>query len=444
VSVPGSEAAPVGAIAARLLALHPKRIDLSLDRIERLLAALDHPERHLPPALHVAGTNGKGSTVAFARAILEAAGKRVHVYTSPNLVRLNERFRVGRAGGGCLVDDAELADTLTECEAKNAAAPITVFEIETAAAFLLFSRHPADIVLLEVGLGGRLDATNVVERPLASVITRVSLDHRDFLGDTLEKIAAEKAGILKRNVPAVISSQVREALAEIERQAARVRAPLSIAGENWTATEERGRLVYQDGDGLLDLPAPKLYGRHQFENAGAAIAALRIAGLKLPASAFEAGMIRVDWPARMQRLSHGRLAALMPPESELWLDGGHNADGGRAVAAALADLEERVSRPLVLIVGMLSTKDCAGFLKNFSGLARRVIAIPIHQDKAVPAAELAEVARNVGLPALPRDDLESALDLAGKLDLHPAPRILITGSLYLAGEVLAANGTLPQ
>ena len=443
-SVPDSAAAPIGAIAARLLALHPKRIDLSLDRIQRLLAALDNPERRVPPALHIAGTNGKGSTIAFARAILEAAGKRVHVYTSPNLVRLNERFRVGRTDGGRFVEDAELADTLAECEAKNAGAPITVFEIETAAAFLLFSRHPADVVLLEVGLGGRLDATNVVERPLASVITRVSLDHRDFLGDTLEQIAAEKAGILKQDVPAVISSQVREALAVIERQAARVRAPLSIAGEDWTATEERGRLVYQDSDGLLDLPAPKLYGRHQFENAGAAIAALRLAGMKLPASAFEAGMIRVDWPARMQRLPHGRLASLIPPESELWLDGGHNADGGRAIAAALADLEERVSRPLVLIVGMLSTKDCAGFLKNFSGLARRVITVPIHQDKAVPAAELAEVARKVDLPALSRDDLEGALDLAGKLDLHPAPRILITGSLYLAGEVLAANGTLPQ
>jgi dihydrofolate synthase / folylpolyglutamate synthase len=444
VSVPRSTAASVSEVAARLLALHPKRIDLSLGRIERLLAALDHPERGLPPVIHVAGTNGKGSTVAFARAILEAAGKRVHVYTSPNLVRLNERFRLGQAGGGVLVDDAELVDALTECEAKNAGAPITVFEMETAAAFVLFSRRPADVTLLEVGLGGRLDATNVVERPLASVITRVSIDHREFLGDTIEQIAAEKAGILKPNVPAVIASQAREALAVIERQAARVRAPLWIAGEDWTATEERGRLVYQDGNGLLDLPAPKLYGRHQFENAGAAIAALRVSGLKLAATAFEAGMGRVDWPARMQRLSQGRLAALLPPEAELWLDGGHNADGGRAIATALADLEERVSRPLVLIVGMLSTKDCAGFLKNFSGLARRVIAVPIHQDKAVPAAELAEVARNVSLPAISRDDLESALDLAGKLDLHPAPRILITGSLYLAGEVLAANGTPPQ
>jgi dihydrofolate synthase/folylpolyglutamate synthase len=444
VSFPQSQPTPLAAVAARLLALHPKRIDLSLDRIERLLAALGHPERRLPPLIHVAGTNGKGSTVAFARAILEAADKRVHVYTSPNLVRLNERFRLAQPGGGAFVEDAELVDALTECEEKNEGAPITVFEMETAAAFLLFSRHPADVALLEVGLGGRLDATNAVEKPLASVITRVSIDHREFLGDTIEQIAAEKAGILKPNVPAVIASQVREALIVIERQAARLRAPLSIAGEDWTATEERGRLVYQDPDGLLDLPAPKLYGRHQFENAGCAIAALRAGGLKLPAAAFEAGMIRVEWPARMQRLSQGRLAALLPAESELWLDGGHNADGGRAIAAALADLEERVSRPLVLIVGMLSTKDCAGFLKNFSGLARRIITIPIHQDKAVPAAVLADVARDVSIPALARDDLTSALEAAGKLDLNPSPRILITGSLYLAGEVLAANGTPPQ
>ena len=433
----------IGAIHARLLALHPKRIDLSLGRIQRLLAALGHPERHLPPVIHVAGTNGKGSTVAFARAILEAAGKRAHVYTSPNLVRLNERFRIARTGGGKFVEDDELADVLSECEAKNGDAPITVFEIETAAAFLLFTRHPADFLLLEVGLGGRLDATNVMDKPLASVITRVSLDHRDFLGDTIESIAAEKAGILKPGVPAVIASQTRQALAVIERQAARVKAPLSIAGENWTATEERGRLVYQDDDGLLDLPAPRLYGRHQFENAGTAIATLRVGGLKLPPAAFEQGMLRVDWPARMQRLSQGRLAPLLPAESELWLDGGHNADGGRAIAAALADLEERVSRPLILIVGMLSTKDAEGFLRNFTGLARRVITVPIHQDKALPPAALADIARGIGIPALARDDVESALVTIGKLELAPAPRVLITGSLYLAGEVLDANGTPP-
>ena len=433
----------IGAIHARLLALHPKRIDLSLGRIQRLLAALGHPERRLPPVIHVAGTNGKGSTVAFARAILEAAGKRAHVYTSPNLVRLNERFRIARTGGGKFVEDDELADVLSECEAKNGDEPITVFEIETAAAFLLFTRHPADILLLEVGLGGRLDATNVVDKPLASVITRVSLDHRDFLGDTLKSIATEKAGILKPGVPAVVASQMREALAVIERQAARVKAPLSIAGENWTATEERGRLVYQDDDGLLDLPAPRLYGRHQFENAGTAIATLRVGSLKLPAAAFELGMLRVDWPARMQRLSQGRLAPLLPAESELWLDGGHNADGGRAIAAALADLEERVSRPLTLVVGMLSTKDAEGFLRNFTGLARRVITVPIHQDKALPTSALADIARGIGIPALARDDVESALVTIGKLELAPAPRVLITGSLYLAGEVLDANGTPP-
>jgi dihydrofolate synthase/folylpolyglutamate synthase len=444
VSASQASAAPLDAILARLLALHPKRIDLSLDRMERICAALGHPERRLPPVIHVAGTNGKGSTIAFVRAILEAAGKRVHVYTSPNLVRVNERFRIGHDGGGQLVDDDELTEALAECEANNGSAPITVFEIETAAGLLLFSRHPADVLLLEVGLGGRLDATNVVERPVASVITKLSLDHRDFLGDSLEGIAAEKAGILKREVPAVTVSQAREALAVIERQAARMHAPLSIAGEDWTATEERGRLVYQDNMGLLDLPAPKLYGRHQYENAGAAIAALRVSGLKLPNAAFEAGMTRVEWPARMQRLAHGKLAALAPPESELWLDGGHNADGGQAIAAALADLEERVPRPLVLIVGMLSTKDSAGFLKNFSGLARKVITVPIHQDKTVPVAELAEIAAGVGISSLARDSLEGAIAAAGKLDLEPAPRILITGSLYLAGEVLSANGMPPH
>ena len=439
-----ANAVPVDAMLARLLALHPKRIDLSLDRIQRLLAAVGNPQRRLPPIIHVAGTNGKGSSIAFMRAALEAAGKKVHVYTSPNLVRLNERFRLAAVGGGRLVNDAELGDAVAECEAKNAGAPITVFEMETAAAFLLFSRHAADIALLEVGLGGRLNATNVIERPLISVITRLSLDHREFLGDSLVKIAAEKAGILKAGVPAVVAGQAREALAVIERQAARLRTPLKIAGEDWTATEEHGRLVYQDQDGLLDLPAPKLYGRHQFENAGTAIAALRASGLKPPAAAFEAAMVQVEWPARMQRLSHGKLAELAPAGSELWLDGGHNVDGGRAIAAALADLEERVSRPVVVIVGMLSTKDCAGFLRNFSGLARRVITVPIHQDKAVPAGELAEIAAGVGIPALTGRDLESAIDLAGKLELDPPPRLLITGSLYLAGEVLAANGTPPE
>ncbi len=435
----------VDAILARLLELHPKKIDLSLERVLRILDRLDHPERHLPPVIHVGGTNGKGSVIAFMRAILEAAGKSVHVYTSPHLVRFNERFRLGAPGGGRLVADAELAAALAECERLNDNAPITVFEMETAAAFVLFSRNPADMVLLEVGLGGRLDATNVIEQPLATLITPISVDHVDYLGSDLEGIAREKAGIFKRGVPALAGPQPREALRVLEREAGRLMAPLKIAGEDWMATEERGRLVYQDENGLLDLPAPRLFGRHQFDNAGVAIAALRsVAAAQLPPRAYEEGLAKVDWPARLQRLSHGHLVSLSPPGSELWLDGGHNPDGGRAVSAALADLEERVSRPLVLVVGMLSTKDSEGFLRNFAGLARRVIAVPIlGQEKGLPPEMIADVVRRAGIPAGRAGSIEQALALAGELDLDPPPRILITGSLYLAGEVLARNGTLP-
>jgi len=433
----------VDAILARLLALHPKRIDLSLDRMWRILDALGHPERRLPPVIHVAGTNGKGSTVAFMRAMLEAAGKSAHVYTSPNLVRINERFRLGRPGGGVLVGDDELGAALADCERANGAAPITVFEIETAAAMLLFARHPADVLLLEVGLGGRLDATNVVERPLASVITPVSVDHVEFLGDTLEKIATEKAAILRRGVPAVIARQTEGPLSVIAARAAEVGAPLHVMGQDWMASEERGRLVYQDTDGLLDLPPPRLFGRHQFDNAGTAIAALRAAQLRLPAQAFEQGVVAADWPARMQRLSTGALMARAPAGSELWLDGGHNTDGGRTIAAALADLEERVSRPLVLVVGMLSTKDTEGFLRNFAGLARRLIAVPVDADKGLSPDAVAAIARSVGIPADGAASVEDALAAIGTLELEAPPRILITGSLYLAGAVLAQNGTPP-
>jgi dihydrofolate synthase/folylpolyglutamate synthase len=436
---------PLDSIVARLTALHPKRIDLSLDRMWRILAALDHPERSLPPVIHVAGTNGKGSTIAFMRAILEAAGQRVHVYTSPHLVRFNERFRLGAAGSGKLVSDDALAEALVECERANAEAPITVFEITTAAGLLLFARNPADVLLLEVGLGGRLDATNVVDHPLASVITPVSLDHAEHLGDTVGKIAAEKAGILKHGVPAVIAVQSRDALAAIERAGARLKVPMRIAGEDWTATEERGRLVYQDDDGLLDLPAPKLYGRHQLENAGAAIATLRTTrSLDIPASAVESGIMSAEWPARMQRLSQGKLAALVAGGGELWLDGGHNPDGARAIASALADLEERVRRPLILVVGMLATKDCMSFLKAFAGLARCVVAVPIpNQDNSFPADAIADAARTLGMAAQTSCNIPSALAAIRSFDPGAAPRILITGSLYLAGEVLSANGTPP-
>src|SRR5205823_5562859 len=382
------------AIVARLLSLHPKRIDLSLDRVLRLLERLGHPQRRLPPVVHVGGTNGKGSTIAFLRAMLEAAGCTVHVYTSPNLVRVNERFRIGRPGGGVLISDAELAAALGECERANSGSPITVFEITTAAGLLLFSRHPADMLLLEVGLGGRLDATNVVERPAATVITSVSLDHVEYLGDSIVKIAAEKAGILKPGVPAVIAPQLDEARGVIERQAARLGAPLAVAGEHWLVSQEHGRLVYQDENGLLDLPRPRLFGRHQLDNAGTAIAALRSLGDRgVGGAALETGLLKVDWPARLQRLTAGRLPELAPRNAELWLDGAHNPEGGRAIASAIADMEERVPRPLVLIVGMLATKDLEGFLRNFTGLARRLVAVPIHQEKTLPPDAIADAAR---------------------------------------------------
>src|ERR1700751_1399457 len=391
----------VDAIIAGLLSLPPKRIDLALARTQRIPAQLNHPDRRLPPVIHVAGTNGKGSTIAFMRAVLEAAGASVHVFTSPNLVRVNERYRLGKPGGGVLVSDAELIDTLKECERIKGGAPIPVFEITTAGGFMLFARHPADVLLLEVGLGGRFDATNVVDQPLATVITSISFDHVEHLGDSITKIASEKAGILKPGAPAIVAPQVSEAREVVARQAARVGAPLHIAGEDWVVSQERGRLVFQDDDGLLDLPAPRLVGRHQFDNAGTAIATLRSVGTqKLPASAFEAGLLAADWPARLQRLSQGRLMGLVPEGSEVGLGGGHNSDGGRVIAAALADLEERVSRPLVLMVGMLASKDSQGFLKNFAGLARRVVTVPIPgQEKALPASGLAESARAVGIPA---------------------------------------------
>jgi dihydrofolate synthase/folylpolyglutamate synthase len=429
----------------RLLALHPRLIDLSLDRMWRLLARLDHPERKLPPVIHVAGTNGKGSTIAFMRAILEIAGQDVHVYTSPHLVRFNERIRIAGEGGGKFVGDDELRATVEECERANAGEPITVFEITTAAGLLLFSRHAADVLLLEVGLGGRLDATNVVEAPLLSVITPVSLDHAEYLGDTIESVAAEKAGILKRGVRAVIGPQAAEALSVIERVAERVRAPLRVSGEHWNASEEHRRLVYQDDDGLLDLPGPKLIGRHQYVNAGVAVAALRASGLQVPAQAYEAGLLKAEWPARMQLLTHGQLVPFAPAGSEIWLDGGHNPDGGRAVAVALADLEERAPKPLVMIVGMLGTKDFEGYLRCFSGLARRLYAVPVPDaQRSVSPGEIAEAANRLGIPAEGASNVEAALSEVKALSFETPPRIVIGGSLYLAGDVLKRNDTLPE
>ncbi|UZE49427.1 bifunctional folylpolyglutamate synthase/dihydrofolate synthase [Rhodopseudomonas sp. P2A-2r] len=436
---------PLDDLLARLSTLHPQRIDLDLGRMQRLLAQLDHPERKLPPVVHVAGTNGKGSTIAFLRAILEAAGLRVHVYTSPHLVRINESIRLGQIGGGVLVSDEELLATLQHCERLNAGAPITLFEIETAAALLLFAQHPADVVLLEVGLGGRLDATNVIETPAACVITPISIDHTEFLGDTLMKVAAEKAGIIKRRVPVIMAEQLPEATAIIEQQARRMYAPLHSAGQEWHVSIERGRLVYQDDRGLMDLAAPKLFGRHQFYNAGLAIATLRaLDNFRIDPTAYEAGIARAEWPARMQRLTSGKLLEMAPADAELWLDGGHNADGGRIVAAALGDLEERVSRPLVVIVGMMANKDAGGFLANFAGLTRHIIAVKIpDRDGAMGLDALSDAARHLGMRIETAASVAAALHALTKLAYEVPPRILITGSLYLAGHVLAENGTPP-
>jgi dihydrofolate synthase/folylpolyglutamate synthase len=430
---------PLGELLARLSRLHPTQIDLSLTRMQRLLAQLDHPERKLPPVIHVAGTNGKGSTIAYLRAILEAAELRVHVYTSPWLVRINESVRLA----GTLVSDDELREALLHCEHVNAGAPITRFEIETAAALHLFAQHPADVVLLETGLGGRLDATNVIDAPAACVLTPIGMDHMEFLGDTLSAIAGEKAAIIKRGVPVICAEQSLEAMAVIEAQAKRMRAPLHAAGESWHVSVEHGRLVYQDERGLLDLAAPKLFGRHQFYNAGLAIATLRaIAAFKINQAAYETGVARAEWPARMQRLTSGALVEAAPRESEIWLDGGHNADGGRVVAAALGDLEERVSRPLVVIAGMMGNKDADAFLANFAGLTRHIIAVPIpDRDNAMPVDRLADAARRIGMRVETAPGVEAALRALTRLAYEVPPRILITGSLYLAGHVLAANGT---
>ncbi|MGL4322913.1 MAG: bifunctional folylpolyglutamate synthase/dihydrofolate synthase [Beijerinckiaceae bacterium] len=431
----------------RFIALHPKLIDLSLDRIQRLLGVLGDPHKRLPPVIHVAGTNGKGSTVAFMRAVLEAAGLCVHVFTSPHLVRFHERIRLGAAGGGQLVDEARLVDAFERCEAANAGVPITVFEITTAAAMLLFAESPADVLLLEVGLGGRFDATNIIDNPIACVITPVSMDHAEFLGDTVEKIASEKAGIFKRGVPGIVAQQDEAPLVVIEAVAARAGTPLIVGGQDFAVHEENGRLVYQDERGLLDLPLPRLAGRHQHINAGTAIAALRHArGLPhLPAEAFERGMRSVSWPARLQPLREGRLLKLLPAGSELWLDGSHNADGGRVTAAALAEMEEQAARPLVLIAGMLATKDARAFLHAFDDLTRTVVAVPVASQKAGRTADdIAVIANILGYESTTAATVEEALaDIANRPWAKP-PRVLITGSLYLAGDVLAVNGTLPE
>ena len=417
------------AVLDRMMTLHPKVIDLVMDRVERLLAVLGHPERRLPPVIHIAGTNGKGSTQAMIRAGLEAEGARVHAYTSPHLARFHERIRLA----GQLISEPALTALLDECVTANGPAEITFFEITTCAAFLAFSRVPADYTLLEVGLGGRLDATNVVDKPALTIITPVSIDHQQYLGETLPEIAGEKAGIIKRGVPVIIGPQAEAGLAVIEARAARLGAQVLAFGQHWNVWEERGRLIFQDENGLLDLPLPNLPGPFQVQNAGAALAALRVLGKG--EAACEAAVTRADWPARMQRLRLGPLVD-SAPSVELWLDGGHNPAGGAAVAATLARMPARETH---LICGMLNTKDVRGYMEPLAPHVTRLHAVSIPGEKNTLPAEVTRAAAvSVGMNAVTAGSVAQALaDIAA---VSPAARVLICGSLYLAGGVLRENG----
>jgi dihydrofolate synthase/folylpolyglutamate synthase len=417
----------VDGIVARLHGLHPRLIDLSLDRLQALLAKLGNPEAKLPPVIHVAGTNGKGSTCAFIRAMAEAAGLRVHVYTSPHLVRFNERIRIA----GELVSDASLADALEHVERINDGAAITVFEVITAVAFHLFAQAPADLCVLEVGLGGRGDATNVIARPAACAITSISLDHRELLGDTLELIAAEKAGIMKPGVPVAIGAQQDVVTAVLLEAASRVGAPVLLRGHDWEVTPTERGFRYVDVSARMMLPAPSLPGRYQLDNAGIAIAALMASGVEVGDPAIPAGIATAEWPARLQRL-RGRLAQLLPEGWELWLDGGHNPGAGEVLGAHLASWADR---PVHLIVGMKDSKDAVGFLRPLLPRATSVWAVAEPgQHSALPVAAIVAASGGVARPG------PSVADALAAIAREPGPgRVLICGTLYLAGEILKAD-----
>ena len=432
----------------KLMALHPKGFDLSLDRIRRLLEVLGNPHTKLPPVIHIAGTNGKGSTTAFCRALLEAAGLAVHVHTSPHLVNWHERYRIGVKGGrSAIVEDELFADALRRVAVANGGQMITVFEILTAVTFVLFSEQPADAVILEVGLGGRFDATNVVEKPAVSVIMPISLDHQPYLGDRVELIAAEKAGIMKRGCPVVIGRQEYEpALDVLVETAERMSCPTAVYGQDFSAHEEFGRLIYQDEFELADLPLPRLSGRHQIANAAAAIRAVKAAGFTLTDAMVETAMTTVEWPGRLQRLAEGRLLEFAPQGAEIWVDGGHNPGAGEVIAEAMAAFEERQARPLYLIIGMINTKDPVGYFRAFADIAEHVFTVPIRgSDAGLDPVALAESAFDAGLVAEPAASVGEALAEIARRQVpgDAPPRILIGGSLYLVGNVLADNGTPP-
>lgn len=428
------------ALLKQALALHPKYIDLTLDRLQALLAKLGHPEQHLPPVFHVAGTNGKGSTCAYVRACLEASGRRVHVYSSPHLVRFNERIRLA----GRLIEDDPLIALMEEVMARNAGAPITFFELTTAVAFLAFARTPADALVLEVGLGGRMDATNVVARPAVTAIAQLGLDHQQFLGETLVEIAGEKAGIAKADVPLVLARAPRAVSAHVMHIAQEKGAPVKLRGTHWDIAHYEGQLHYRDSAGKLTLPLPRLAGAHQIDNAGLAVAMLRHQNaLPIAESALRAGMGWVEWPARLQRLETGALAALLPETAELWLDGGHNPAAARVIVDAFR-AQDLQARPFYLVLGMLETKDVAGFFKPFAGRVTAAYGVPIADHICHGPEALTQAARAAGFPLEMGDSVAAALThIARQADRQRPPVVLIAGSLYLAGQVLRDNGTPP-
>ncbi len=415
--------------------LHPKKIDLGLSRIENVLTALSNPQHKLPPTIHIAGTNGKGSTTAFLRAMAEAQGLRVHVYTSPHLVSFCERIVLA----GKMIDEAKLLDILARVQQANDGQPLSFFEATTAAAFLAFSETSADLLILEVGLGGRFDATNVIDHPAATVITPIDLDHAEFLGRDLAQIAREKAGVFKQHVPAFSAEQSDLVRAVLDGEATKTHCNLQNMGEHFSAYAQQGRLVFEDDNSLLDLPLPVLRGAHQISNAGLAVAVAK--SMQIDERAIAKGIETASWPARLQPLSSGSLAEIANEAgAQLWLDGGHNPHAARALASAMAELDAQEPRPLVLIMGMLANKDAPGFLNAFEGLAQKLIAVPIEDHASLSPENLIDIAKGRGIKAEASDNVTAAIttiiQAASKTKQNPSPRILICGSLYLAGSVL--------
>lgn len=430
------------ALIEKLLANHPKGFDLSLGRILGLLEKLGNPHKRIPPAIHVAGTNGKGSTLAFVRAILEAAGYKVHVHTSPHLVNWGERYRLS----GTLVDDDTLADAIEWAAEANAGTPITVFEIMSAVMFILFSEHEADYSLVEVGLGGRADATNVLENPAVCAITPIALDHQAYLGDTIEKIAFEKAGIIKKGTPVVVAPQEDGAREVIEDVANKNKAPAAFAQQDFDYYRDATGFVYQDEDGLLDLPIPRLSGEHQMGNAALAIAAVRKSGIEVPEEAYRTAMRSVVWPGRLEGLPSGVLTREIGENANIWIDGGHNPNAGEAIAAELTRQMQGQEQKLLMICGMINTKEPIGYFKPFAGLNAHVVTIPVlMSDASIPPEDLAADAKKAGLTSQPVATLDEAVAIAAEqFKADETIRILFCGSVYMLGEILDRNGTPPQ